>query len=141
MDLLDIFSVSASGLTAQRVQLQAVASNMANARTTRSADGTIEPYRRQMPVFEARRETFGSALEQAMAHVDVIDVWESDDPGVLVYDPTHPDADVEGYVTFPNVNILEEMVDMMTASRVYEANTNVVKTTRELADAALQIGR
>jgi flagellar basal-body rod protein FlgC len=141
MDLLDIFSVSASGLTAQRVRLQAVSSNMANARSTRTEDGRIEPYRRQMLVVESRQPTFGDELDQAMAHVDVVEVVESDADPVLVFDPTHPDADQEGYVRYPNVNILEEMVDMMTSSRLYEANTNVVKTTRELADAALSIGR
>lgn len=140
MDLLDIFSVSASGLTAQRVRLQAVSSNMANARSTRTEDGQIAPYKRQMLVVEARQE-FGDVLDEAMSHVDVVDVVESDAPPVLVFDPSHPDADGEGYVRYPNVNILEEMVDMMTSSRLYEANTNVVKTTRDLADAALAIGR
>lgn len=141
MDLLDIFSVSASGLTAQRLRLQAVSSNMANARSTRTEEGVVAPYRRQMLVVESRPAEFGSVLDQAMSHVDVVDVVDSDAPPVLVYDPSHPDADGDGYVSYPNVNILEEMVDMMTTSRLYEANTNVVKTTRDLANAALAIGR
>ena len=139
MDFLDVFNVTASGLTAQRVRLQAVASNMANARSTRTEAGG--PYQRKMTVFEAREMGFGDALDQAMATVQVTDVVASDDPPVMHYDPGHPDADAEGYVAYPNVNILEEMVDMMTTSRIYEANTNVVRTTRNLADSAFQIGR
>ena len=139
MDFFDVFSVSASGLTAQRVRLQAVASNMANARSTRTEEGG--PYRRKLAVFEASGDQFGTELEQAMSKVRVTDIVESEEPPVLHFDPGHPDADADGYVAYPNVNILEEMVDMMQTSRVYEANTNVVKTTRMLADTALQIGR
>jgi flagellar basal-body rod protein FlgC len=139
MDFLDVFSVTASGLTAQRVRLQAISSNMANARSTRTEDGG--PYRRKLTVFEAQEHGFGNALEQAMSKVQVTEVVESDEPPILHFDPGHPDADAEGYVAYPNVNILEEMVDMMQTSRVYEANTNVVRTTRQLADSALQIGR
>ena len=94
-----------------------------------------------MTVFEAQESGFGNALEQAMSKVQVTEVVESEDPPILHFDPGHPDADAEGYVAYPNVNILEEMVDMMQTSRVYEANTNVVQTTRQLADSALQIGR
>jgi flagellar basal-body rod protein FlgC len=139
MDFLDVFSVTASGLTAQRVRLQAISSNMANARSTRTEGGG--PYRRKLTVFEAQEHGFGNALEQAMSKVQVTEVVESDEPPILHFDPGHPDADAEGYVAYPNVNILEEMVDMMQTSRVYEANTNVVRTTRQLADSALQIGR
>jgi flagellar basal-body rod protein FlgC len=139
MDMLDILSVSASGLTAQRVRMQAVASNMANARTTRTPEGG--PYVRQMPVFEAVPQGFGDVLAESMSRVEVIGIEDSPDPPVLVYDPGHPDADADGYVLYPNVNILEEMVDMMTTARTYEANTNVVKVTRDLANAAMSIGR
>jgi flagellar basal-body rod protein FlgC len=139
MDFLDVFSVTASGLTAQRVRLQAVSSNMANARSTRTEGGG--PYRRKLTVFEAQEHGFGNALEQAMSKVQVTEVVESDEPPILHFDPGHPDADAEGYVAYPNVNILEEMVDMMQTSRVYEANTNVVRTTRQLADSALLFGR
>lgn len=139
MDFIDVFSVSASGLTAQRVRLQAVASNMANARSTRTEEGG--PYRRKLTVFEAQSDQFGDALQQAMSTVEVREVVASEEPPILHFDPGHPDADEDGYVAYPNVNILEEMVDMMQTSRVYEANTNVVKTTRQLADTALQIGR
>lgn len=140
MDFLDVFSVSASGLTAQRVRLQAVASNMANARSTRTENGE-GPYQRKLTVFQSESLNFDDELGAAMERVHVTDVVESDDPPTLVYDPGHPDADEDGYVAYPNVNILEEMVDMMTTSRMYEANSNVVRTTRKLADSALAIGR
>jgi flagellar basal-body rod protein FlgC len=139
MDFLDVFNVSASGLTAQRVRLQAVASNMANARSTRTENGG--PYQRKLAVFEAQEAGFGDALDKAMATVQVTDVVASQEPPILHFDPGHPDADDDGYVAYPNVNILEEMVDMMTTSRTYEANANVVKTTRSMADSAFQIGR
>jgi flagellar basal-body rod protein FlgC len=139
MDILDILSVSASGLTAQRVRLQAVSSNMANARTTRTPDGG--PYRRQMPVFEAAPQSFVGTLDESMSRVHIAGIEASEDPPVLVYDPGHVDANAEGYVLYPNVNILEEMVDMMTAARAYEANANVVKVTRDITNAALSIGR
>ncbi len=140
MDFLDVFSVSASGLTAQRVRLQAVASNMANARSTRTENGE-GPYQRKLAVFQSEALNFDDELGAAMERVHVTDVVESQEPPTMVYDPGHPDADEDGYVAYPNVNILEEMVDMMTTSRMYEANTNVVRTTRQLADTALSIGR
>lgn len=140
MDILDTLRISASGMTAQRVRLQAVASNMANARTTKTEDGG--PYQRQMPVFEAISvDRFGSMVDREMSRVEVIDVVADDDPGPLVYDPGHPDANVEGYVQMPNVNVLEEMVDMMTTSRTYEANASVIETTYEMARKALELSR
>jgi flagellar basal-body rod protein FlgC len=140
MDILDTLRISASGMTAQRVRLQAVASNMANARTTQTADGG--PYERQMPVFEAQQvDRFGSMVERSMSRVAVVDIVADDDPGPMVYDPGHPDADGEGYVQMPNVNVLEEMVDMMTTSRTYEANASVVETTYDMARKALELSR
>jgi flagellar basal-body rod protein FlgC len=140
MNLLDTLQVTASGLSAQRLRLQTVASNMANARTTRTEEGG--PYRKQVPLFEAvRDDPFGSDLDRAMARVEVIGVIESDDPPVMVHDPGHPDADADGYVAYPNVNVLEEMVDMMTTARTYEANANVLDVTDNMANTALEIGR
>jgi flagellar basal-body rod protein FlgC len=139
MNILDTFEISASGLTAQRLRLQTVASNMANARTTRTEDGG--PYKRQMPVFEAvKSNPFGNALERQMARVHIVGVQESAEPPVMVHDPGHPDADEEGYVAYPNVNILEEMVDLMTTSRTFEANANVIEVTQMMATQALEIG-
>jgi flagellar basal-body rod protein FlgC len=140
MSLLDTLQISASGLTAQRLRLQTVASNMANARTTRTAEGG--PYKKQMAVFQAvSQDPFGSDLGRAMSSVSVAGVIESDDPPVMVHDPGHPDADADGYVAYPNVNILEEMVDLMTTTRTYEANANVLEMTDMMANTALEIGR
>ena len=138
MDIIDTLSVAASGLTAQRVRMQTVATNMANARTTRTADG--EAYRRRMPVFEARPTTpFGTQLEEAMERVHVTEIAESDDPFVRVFDPSHPDADADGYVEFPNVNVLEEMVDMMETRRLFEANATVFNAVKSMLKRAAQL--
>ena len=140
MNLLDTLQITASGLTAQRLRLQTVASNTANARTTRTEEGG--PYKKQMPLLEAvRDEPFGSEMDRAMARVEVMGVVESDDPPVMVHDPSHPDADADGYVAYPNVNVLEEMVDLMTTARTYEANANVLEMTDMMANTALEIGR
>ena len=139
MDLIDTLSISASGLAAQRVRLQTVASNMANARTTRTADGG--PYQRRMPVFEAESESFGGILEKNLARVRVSEIQADEGEPIRIYDPGHPDADDFGYVDYPNVNVLEEMVDLMTTARTYEANTKVVNTTQDMAGTALEIGR
>ena len=140
MNLLDTLQISASGLTSQRVRLQTIASNMANARTTRTEDGG--PYRRKLPVFESRPlDPFGDALEQAMSEPVVTEITEDTAPPVRVFDPGHPDADADGYVAYPAINLMEEMVDLMTTSRSFEANTKVVETTRQMASEALNIGR
>ncbi len=140
MDLVDTFNISASGLTAQRVRLQTISSNLANARTTRSDGGG--PYQRRAPIFEAQPiDSFGSSLDRVLSSVKVSGVDVASGPGRRVYDPSHPDADASGHVTYPDIDILHEMVDLMTASRSYEANANVLDTTSELATRALQIGR
>lgn len=140
MDLVDTLNIAASGLAAQRVRLQTVASNMANARTTRTPEGG--PYRRQAPIFSATPvDPFGSELEAAVAGVSVVGIQQSDTPGVKVHDPGHPDADADGFVTMPDVNMLHEMVDLITTNRSYEANANVVDTTFQMAQRAMEIGR
>ena len=140
MDLIDTLSVTASGLTAQRVRMQTVAANLANARTTRTEAGG--PYRRRMPVFEARpQDPFSDQLGAALERVEVVEIAESDDPFVQVFDPGHPDANADGYVEYPNVNVLEEMVDMMMTARTYEANSNVVSATKAMAQTAIDISR
>jgi flagellar basal-body rod protein FlgC len=140
MNLLDTLRISSSGLTAQRVRLQAISSNMANARTTRTESG--EAYRRQMPVFQAvPADSFGSELAQQLSRVEVVDVQRSQAPFRQVFDPGHPDADEDGYVSYPNVDILYEMVDLMNTSRTYEANTNVVETTYKMVNQAIELGR
>ncbi len=139
MDILDTLNIAASGMGAQRVRLQAVSSNLANARTTRTEDGG--PYQRRMPVFESKTiDPFGDALAQELATVEVSGVEVSDSVR-LVHDPGHPDANEEGYVEYPDIDILSEMVDMMTAARSYEANARAIDTTRDMAMRALDIGR
>ncbi len=139
MDLLDTMNIAASGLTAQRVRVQTIASNLANARTTRTPDGG--PYKRRAPVFVSRApESFGDSLDAALASVRVDRIAEIDDQR-MVFDPKHPDADADGFVAMPAIDVIAEMVDLMTASRSYEANVNAVNSTREMALRALEIGR
>ncbi len=139
-DILDTFSIASSGLAAERVRLQSIASNMANARTTRTPEGG--PYQRQVPVFQAELiDPFGESLDAATSRVRVDEVKRDERPPVLVHDPTHPDAGPDGMVAYPDINVLEEMVDMMTAQRAYEANANVVEATRDMAMTAIGIGR
>ena len=139
-DLIDTFQVAASGLAAERLRLQTIASNMANARTTRTADGG--PYQRQVPIFESSPiDPFGDELDRATNQVVVTELRSDGRPPVRVHDPTHPDADADGYVSYPDINVLQEMVDLMTTTRTYEANTNVVEATRDMAMRALDIGR
>ena len=140
MNILDTLRVSSSGMVSQRIRLQTIASNIANAESTRTAEGT--PYRRKMPVFSAISvDDFGSTLEQALKRVEVVDIEESQEEFPVVYNPGHPDANADGYVELPNVKILHEMVDMMTATRTYEANTAAVETTYQLATLALELSR
>jgi flagellar basal-body rod protein FlgC len=140
MDLIDTFNIAGSGLSAQRARLQTITSNLANARTTSTEEGG--PYKRRAPVFVAETiDPFGDSLDRALSTVRVDRIEESDSPGRVVYDPTHPDADENGNVTYPDVDVLSEMVDLMTTARSYEANTNALDVTRELAQQALEIGR
>lgn len=144
MNLLRILQVSSSGLTAERTRLQTTTQNIANAHTTR-VEGREGPYLRKMPVFEAREvagSEFGDLLGAKLEAPIVVDVVEDGRAPELVYDPGHPDADPEtGLVAMPNVNVVEEMVDMMTASRAYEANVTAMSATKNMALKALEIGR
>ncbi len=139
MDLLDTINITASGLSAQRTRVQTAAANLANARTTRTPEGGA--YKRRSAVFQAAPvDAFGSRLEQELAGVVVTDITADQTPGPQVFDPSHPDADDQGFVELPNVDIMSEMVDLMAASRTYEANANVLDITRDLAARALDIG-
>jgi len=119
--------------------MDTIANNLANANTTRTEEGG--PYRRQMPVFSARTQAQPNQHGFKGAGGRVIGIHEDPTPGRLVYDPEHPDADAEGYVHYPNVNIVTEMVDMITATRAYEANVTVINSARSMAMKALEIGR
>lgn len=138
MGLFHTFDISASGLTAQRLRMETIANNVANANTTRSENGG-GPYRRQMPVFAARLASINGRLTGA--GVRVLGIVEAGDPPRLVYDPGHPDADEQGYVRYPNVNVVTEMVDMIGASRAYEANLAALNAARAMAVSAIDIAR
>ena len=128
------FDILGSGMSAQRVRLDTVSSNLANSETTRTADGG--PYQRLLPIFEAVPGADGK-----LEGVAVTGIEKDPTPGPLVFDPGHPDAGPDGYVKLPNVNVVEEMVDMMTASRSFEANVQAFQTVRDMAQQALNIGR
>jgi flagellar basal-body rod protein FlgC len=143
MDLLNILQISASGLTAERTRLQTVSSNIANAQTTRTEEGG--PYKRRLPVFQSNAVSdnpFGDLLDRKLQAPKVVDVVLDDRPSEEVYNPSHPDANPEtGMVAMPNVNVVEEMVDMISASRSYEANVTAITATKNMALKALEIGR
>jgi len=117
MDSFGVFRVSASALAAQRQRMNVIASNMANAHSTKTAEGG--PYRRKDVVFSAEPENSGV---DGLEGVKVSDVVADTTPPKMIYDPGHPDADKNGFVAMPNVNVIEEMVNMMMASRAYEAS-------------------
>jgi flagellar basal-body rod protein FlgC len=139
-DILDTFNIAASGLSAERLRLQTIASNLANAKTTRTASGG--PYKRQVPVFANEPlNAFGDELEKAIGRVNVVGVKSDNAPPMRVYDPSHPDADAQGYVSYPDINIMQEMVDMMSANRAYDANASIIDSTSSMASRALEIGK
>jgi len=156
--LFNSLKVSASGMTAQRLRMDVIADNVANADSTRGAGQG--PYKRKLVVFsealdQARagsvadrsRSSRGAASRdriegtESLAGVKVVGIVEDSRPGPLVYDPGHPDADQNGYVEMPNVDIVREMVDMISASRAYESNIAVFEATKSMFLKALDIGR
>jgi len=141
--MLGVFSaleVSASGLSAERIRMNTIASNLANARTTRTEQGG--PYKRLDPLFQAEPLDPGVVATQGGAtKVKVQRIVEDQRPGVMVYEPGHPDANAAGYVEYPNVNAVEEMVNMITASRAYEAGVTSIETIKSMARSAIDIGR
>ncbi len=154
MGIFRALEISASGLTAERLRQDVISNNLANADTTRATlgpDGRWQPYRRQVAVFQ-ERQSFDTVLGSAMQQdggtpqptgngVRVTAILEDSQPFQQRYDPGNPDADAGGYVLIPNVNPVTEMVDLMTASRAYEANVNAINATRDMALKALEIGR
>ena len=147
MSLFSTFNVNASGMTAQRLRMDTIAENVANANTTRTADGT--PYRRKIVAFEEKggQTSFSHVLGQAAyAHgytgkgVKVNGVYEDYETEMnMAYDPSHPDADENGYVTYPNVNIITEMTNLIDASRAYEANATAFNASKSMAQQGLQM--
>lgn len=146
MSFLNSIDISASGLTAQRLRLDVISQNIANVNTTRTDQGG--PYRRKAVIFEQKEaaEPFADVLansrqSQVKGGVRVSRIEEDDSPFTMHFDPGHPDADAEGYVAMPNVNIVSEMVNMISASRSYEANVTAMNAMKSMAVKALEIGR
>ncbi len=134
MSLLNVFNIAGSALTAQALRLNAVASNLANADSIAGPDG--KPYRAKQVVFEAM--PMGG---QATQGVRVRQVVEDASPGKLVHDPSNPAADEKGYVTMPNVSVVDEMVNMISASRSYQTNADVMNTAKQLMLKTLTLGQ
>ncbi len=132
------FDISASGIYAQRVRMDAIANNIANADSTRTPEGG--PYRRQRVVFRAVYED-AVGNRSIPAGVSVVGVVEDPTDYRLVLQPGHPDADANGYVRMPNVNVVEEMVDMISATRAYEANVTALNAAKSMISSAIDIGR
>ena len=148
MALFTSFDVSASGMTAQRLRTDIIAQNIANVNTTRTEDGGV--YRRKTVVFAekgATADTFSSSLARASAGlagngVKVTAITEDYETEMsLVYDPSHPDADENGYVTYPNVNVITEMTNLIDATRSYEANVTAFNASKAMASKGLEIGQ
>lgn len=141
MNLISGIDVTAGALNAQKTRLDIVAQNIANAQTTRTPSGA--PYQRQIVSFESElvRRTSGTGGGSSLQTVRVGSIGTDRTPGQQVYNPQHPDAGADGTVTMPNVNLSYEMVDLITASRAYEANLSVVKNARQMAMKALEIGK
>ncbi len=145
MDILTGLKISSSGLTANRKRMAAISSNIANAQVTRTPEGG--PYRKKEVVFgsEPARESFSEVLEGELGEnaqtVHATEVVSTNKPPVLKYEPNHPDANPDGYVAYPDVNVMEEMANMISASRAYEANISAMNTTKSMAMKALDIGR
>lgn len=147
MGFFTSLDIGASGLTAQRLRMDTISQNIANINTTRTKDGT--PYRRREVMFEERTgsDSFSSVLSNATDNlsegqgVRVSKIVEDQSAFKKVYDPGHPDADKDGYVSMPNVDIVTEMVNMISASRSYEANVTSINATKSMALKALEIGK
>lgn len=150
MSLFGGINTSSSGLTAERLRMDIISKNIANANTTRTANGT--PYKRQVVTFKAAEtDSFKSHLSKYVNKnndkhnigngVEVTSIKEDDSAFKRVYDPGHPDADKKGYVLMPNVNIVTEMVNMISATRSYEANVTALNSSKSMMMKALEIGR
>ncbi|SDB88580.1 flagellar basal-body rod protein FlgC [Pelagirhabdus alkalitolerans] len=152
MSIFSGINTSGSALTAQRLRMDTISSNIANAETTRATineDGEFEPYRRKTVRFQEEGQPFARHLSRARnrgqssqsSGVKVTSIEEDDEPFIDVYNPSHPDADEAGYVQMPNVDPLQEQIDMMSATRSYEANVTSLNATKGMLMKALEIGR
>ena len=146
MGFLDALQASASGLSAQRVRMRLIANNLANMHTTRTPEGG--PYQRREPIFAAEspdNATFHDMLkaqqEGGIVEVRTVDIIKDGRDPIRKYEPDHPDADEKGFISLPNISVTEEMVNLVSASRSYEANVAAVKATKNMVLKALEIGR
>lgn len=139
--------ISSSGLAAERVRMNIISANLANANTTRAEDGSISPYKRKDVVFSAQNigESFHDLMRQAfdpnLKEVKVSGVVEDQRAPKKVYNPGHPDADKDGNVLMPNISVMEEMVNLITSTRAFEADTTALNATKSMAQTAITIGR
>lgn len=145
-DFLTGFRVASSGMAAQRSRLNTISSNIANINTTRTPEGG--PYRRKDIVFSALQDqkNFGEILSSSdpksqVDRVQVTDIISDTKPPQLRYEPNHPDANEDGYVAYPNINMMEEMTNMLQATRAYEANVSALQAAKDMALSSLEIGR
>ncbi len=141
MDFLTTFKIAGQGLSVQRAKMDVITSNLANASTTRTPEGG--PYRRKTVVLAAQPvgNPFAGSLKDALQGVQVKAVVEDGSPAKKIHDPTHPDADAKGFVAMPNVNVMLEMADMITASRTYEACVTAFDASKSMALKTLDIGK
>lgn len=147
MGFFNTLNISATGLTAERLRMDIISQNVSNANTTRTAAGT--PYRRKVPIFKTQQpNTFDQLLskltntgEMVNNGVEVVGIEEDMSPFKQEYNPSHPDADENGYVLLPNVNVVNEMINLISASRAYESNVTVINSAKSMAMKSLEIGR
>jgi flagellar basal-body rod protein FlgC len=145
MDFSTALRVSASGLSAQRMRMNTISSNIANINTTRTPEGG--PYRKKDVVFESMPDSrnFGELVttrpDEEIQRVQVTDILSDRKAPLMKYEPDHPDANSEGYVAYPNINLMEEMANMIQATRSYEANVSAIGASKDMAMGALEIGR
>lgn len=147
MSVMNGMNISASGMTAQRLRMDIISQNIANVNTTRDENG--DTYKRQMVVFaEKNVHTFDNVLKTAQGGTTVSNgvkvtqiIPDDKTPMKMVYDPSHPDADSDGYVSYPNVNTVTEMTDLIDASRSYEANVTAFNATKNMALKSLELGK
>jgi len=134
---MDIFKVNSSALESQRIRMNTIASNMANAQTTRTENGG--PYVKKDVVFQTMPVRVKA--DRSLEGVKVSGIVEDTKPPIVIYDPGHPDADENGNVSMPNINVIEEMVNMMMAFRAYEANVRAFNTSKGMYQKSLELGR
>lgn len=142
MSIFPAFDISASALDAQRLRMDLASANLANAQTTRGPDGG--PYKKMRPIFATQPLEFEANINEAsleLSKVRVSGVQKDETPPRQIYDPTHPDANAQGFVGLPNVNLMEEMADLLLANRSYEANVTAFNMSKTMALSALNLGK